>query len=324
MQCTNHLKQLGLGVHNFHDTRGGLPPAVICPYRMSIFPILFPYIEQQQLYNIIASTVDDFDNGTLTKAVTADRWWGKDFSDANPGKGLTDGERLAFGSVPFFYCPTRRRPPAYLGNESPSAAAQSGSGEQIAMYWQGPQIDYAFVVTAAAYDNLTDSVWYQWATHDADRGIARQRGPFRQSLSDYPNDPVKNWEPRDTFAWLADGTSNQLMLGEKYFNFNDVGDSKLGICDWIGDDCTYLSAGQNGASVTSAARTFDFGSVGTIGIALPVHTWNAAHHFGATHAEVCNFLIGDGSVRGISATTSQEILYALGCINDGVTVALPQ
>ncbi|MDR2757589.1 MAG: DUF1559 domain-containing protein, partial [Planctomycetaceae bacterium] len=24
--CTNHLKQMGIAVHNFHDTRNGLPP----------------------------------------------------------------------------------------------------------------------------------------------------------------------------------------------------------------------------------------------------------------------------------------------------------
>ncbi|MDR0338352.1 MAG: DUF1559 domain-containing protein, partial [Planctomycetaceae bacterium] len=29
MQCSNHMKQVGLAVHNFHDTRQGLPPGGI-------------------------------------------------------------------------------------------------------------------------------------------------------------------------------------------------------------------------------------------------------------------------------------------------------
>ncbi|MDR0336029.1 MAG: DUF1559 domain-containing protein, partial [Planctomycetaceae bacterium] len=29
MQCTNHLKQIGVGVHNFHDTNQGLPPLYV-------------------------------------------------------------------------------------------------------------------------------------------------------------------------------------------------------------------------------------------------------------------------------------------------------
>jgi prepilin-type N-terminal cleavage/methylation domain-containing protein len=61
VQCNNNLKQLGLAVHNFNDTYGKLPPAV-APYGTnpspsggpgSIFFFLLPYIEQQNVYNIM-------------------------------------------------------------------------------------------------------------------------------------------------------------------------------------------------------------------------------------------------------------------------------
>ncbi len=50
-QCTNNLKQIGLGMHNYHDQLGTLPPGVkgCCWGTWLIF--LLPYIEQQPLYN---------------------------------------------------------------------------------------------------------------------------------------------------------------------------------------------------------------------------------------------------------------------------------
>jgi prepilin-type N-terminal cleavage/methylation domain-containing protein/prepilin-type processing-associated H-X9-DG protein len=61
MKCTNNLKQLGLAMHNYHDTNNKFPPAYINkgPYGTSGFsfthgwsPFLLPYIEQQALYNL--------------------------------------------------------------------------------------------------------------------------------------------------------------------------------------------------------------------------------------------------------------------------------
>ena len=57
MQCSNHLKQLALAAHNFHDTRGAFPPGVeqlafpTAPrFRgISLFARLLPYLEQGNL-----------------------------------------------------------------------------------------------------------------------------------------------------------------------------------------------------------------------------------------------------------------------------------
>ncbi|MDR1141979.1 MAG: DUF1559 domain-containing protein [Planctomycetaceae bacterium] len=45
--------------------------------------------------------------------------------------------------------------------------------------------------------------------------------------------------------------------------------------------------------------------------------------FGSPHPGICNFALGDGSVRGIINTVSVDILVALTDVSDGKAVSLP-
>jgi prepilin-type N-terminal cleavage/methylation domain-containing protein/prepilin-type processing-associated H-X9-DG protein len=73
MSCTNNLKQIGLGLHNYHDANGGFPPGYIdgntnqnLTPDMDVGPgwswasFLLPYVEQTNVYNQI-----DFSQGVL-------------------------------------------------------------------------------------------------------------------------------------------------------------------------------------------------------------------------------------------------------------------
>ncbi len=76
MQCTNNLKQLGIALHNYHDSLGRLPfGAIVAPtdnhwvrnglpgehYRYSVLAMLSPYLEQSNLYNAVNFSFPVFD-----------------------------------------------------------------------------------------------------------------------------------------------------------------------------------------------------------------------------------------------------------------------
>jgi len=74
MQCTNNLKQMGLALHNFHDTNKIFPPArdelVTSPvtgtnaWTASWMTFILPYIEQQALFQTYRFDKDWADSAT--------------------------------------------------------------------------------------------------------------------------------------------------------------------------------------------------------------------------------------------------------------------
>jgi prepilin-type N-terminal cleavage/methylation domain-containing protein/prepilin-type processing-associated H-X9-DG protein len=60
IKCSNNLKQIGLGLHNYHTTHGTFPPGTINPYgpdgtyeldRRTWMQEILPYVEQQAVYD---------------------------------------------------------------------------------------------------------------------------------------------------------------------------------------------------------------------------------------------------------------------------------
>ena len=70
MQCTNNLKQIGLALQNYHDTNGVFPPNCTgdghedhpSPWgAVSFYVALYPFMEQNALYNSVTSRgIDGF------------------------------------------------------------------------------------------------------------------------------------------------------------------------------------------------------------------------------------------------------------------------
>ncbi len=58
-QCTNHMKQIGLAVHNYHDTFKSVPSGFVVRGNQPAFgwgTLILPFIEQQPLFDQLAPT----------------------------------------------------------------------------------------------------------------------------------------------------------------------------------------------------------------------------------------------------------------------------
>ncbi|MDR1054191.1 MAG: DUF1559 domain-containing protein, partial [Planctomycetaceae bacterium] len=234
VQCQNHLKQIGLAIHSFNDAQGGLPPAIVYS-RYAVFQMLiYPYIEQQPLYDL-CETTGVLKLGT-THVIPNITWF----------KGLSDEQRNAFASVSIYRCPSS------LGSKK-MKYDPSGSSNLM-----GPLTDYALLVTKT---NDCPIFWYcynhDWtATHPDGGGNGHTQyyttAPLRcafvlpHNASEYPT--ITQWKPRDKIVHWQDGTTNTLVMAEKHIpawsvaSMTDVG---LG---WCGS--YFLPANNNATSKT--------------------------------------------------------------------------
>lgn len=323
MQCQNHLKQMGIAVHNFHSAQSGLPPLYLEAARAGTFCFLFSYSEQKSLWDLM---LDAYDN-TVDKGLNVNvsgNWW---------QSTLNDDQRDAFGSVPWMKCPSRR------------------GGIQITggSFQPGPAGDYAVLVyltdmppqtgkTTSA--EVTDDAnrkgrWWIYLTRsslfeDEESKTMNYRGPWRPAgLVDGDRN---KWSPGNSFASWVDGLSNQIIIGEKHLPPRTIGrcefDADEGDKTYIAD-CSYLCTDTNRwGSMARVVRKYD---------AMPgllAKTPNDENEgtkigpndrygFGSCHPGVCQFLLGDGSVRPFPVTVTNDLLYMLSDIQDGGTVMLP-
>jgi hypothetical protein len=68
-QCSNQLKQVGIAVHNLHNTLDGIVPTCIVDKRPTCHVLLFPYLEQTAMYDVFSSKrnklADELDKDSL-------------------------------------------------------------------------------------------------------------------------------------------------------------------------------------------------------------------------------------------------------------------
>jgi prepilin-type N-terminal cleavage/methylation domain-containing protein len=328
MKCTNNLKQLALSIHNFNDTHGRFPSAgwwVWCNAIPSAKPT---YINSQEWgqngcivpYTANGSQVNSFSNGPLQGNDPTGTPW-----SAPPQQGAgwpfqilpyieqQSVQNLQAGMVrnmgmPVFVCPTRRGLVTFRSNVNNNG----GRPLDYASPYFGP------VVSDPATSFNTEATFF---------GIILPSEPVAAGRPYSRDNPVR-------IAQITDGTSNTLLLGEKWLR-----PSRYLIGDWMDDhnfassrDPDILRIGDR-SPVPDTNKNPVTGAAVNDGQNNPCCDWyrdpptqspspRVASYFGGAHPGIMNGVMADGSVRPINFNVPQQVFSNICNKQDGNSVTL--
>jgi prepilin-type processing-associated H-X9-DG protein len=185
--CINNLKQLGLAIHNYHDTFAQLPPARLGRDSYASWPILVaPYLEAQNLANLWDTTkIYQQQENPLARTTT----------------------------LKVFFCPTRRGPMTSPVGENGDDGAD-GNG-----HLEGACGDYACCDGTGWERNTTKAQGALIAPYVlATDPPSTQQGDFNP----WPN-RILTFRSETNFEAISDGLSNTLLIGEKHVRHGGLG-----------------------------------------------------------------------------------------------------
>jgi prepilin-type N-terminal cleavage/methylation domain-containing protein/prepilin-type processing-associated H-X9-DG protein len=309
MQCQNNLKQIALGVQNYHDANNQFPPTFYGGYantppaggykstsmNWSFLAKILPYIEQDNLYK--ASRIADGDNGYPLPPANGTNQQEYEVPDGVPGTIKFAGENNTGQVIKTYLCPSD--PGASQGNYRDTTPYMRGNGR--------PNGTLAGITNYFGCGGSMNP-WQSPYTNPGTEGPSPDLPPGHG----WNNDPWRNGDgiffsssfrkPRK-MASILDGTTNTVMLGEDVAGRNvDIG------YNWVHSVCEYrlmncpLNYRQPDGKFWN--RWFDLG-------------------FYSYHPTGANFAMVDGSVRFLSESTALGVIRGLGTIQGGEVVQLP-
>jgi prepilin-type N-terminal cleavage/methylation domain-containing protein/prepilin-type processing-associated H-X9-DG protein len=293
-QCQNNLKQLGLGMHNCHDTMGHFPSSgwgwlwVGDPDRGQgrkqpggwTFNVL-PFIEQDNFFKLGAG-----------QAIPTP-------------KHDTNAQKVKM-PIKTFYCPARRGPLAFpntnnfpyqnvtgIVNEFAKTdyAVCGGSNNNSAELFGGP----------ATYADGDNDTWWNSAS------------PQNQASNTTRFNGICYLRSQVRIVDISKGSSNQILIGEKvvatdrYELSTDPGDN----------ECAYTGMNNDVQRTTFAPPLRD-----TRWNLLTQSPLSSTFRFGSAHSSGANVVLGDGSVRMISFSIAQNVFRPMGNIKDNAVINL--
>lgn len=285
-QCRNNLKQLGLALHNYHDTHGVLPYSgigytwtsanTLLPTGFQQNPIglnhnglvmLLPHLDQAPLYSQF----------NFSGAMTLYSGHSPAMTGTFAGSPLTNGNAAVVGAyLAAFACPSDNGNPLHSATSFHYGVGTGYTGP-------APQ--------KTSYDFSTSS---SYVTRAWQTDAANTRYMFGEGS-------------KTKFSAISDGTSNTVAMSEGTYEVYNGTRSAWTYRGWV-------QVGHNIAA-TNINRWFYTSSVTPIPGRLGSWSWTGSLHTGGMHV-----LMGDGAVRFVNENTDFTVLDRLAKIADNLSV----
>jgi prepilin-type N-terminal cleavage/methylation domain-containing protein/prepilin-type processing-associated H-X9-DG protein len=300
MKCSNNLKQIGLAVHNYHDTNQFFPPSYIRQDWATWAVLMLPYIEQDNIYRLWDVQLRYYDQ---------------------PNRGDSNLDPTP-RNVPIYFCPSRRSMTVGFSIDNGGTDKDVPSANTALSHRPGGLGDYAAChgTDVATLDgNGALSIGIPMSAVQPD-------GTPWTNLSQMYLSPlgtrITAWRSQTDFAAITDGTSNTLLIGEKYVR---------PAMRWGKNEDRSIYNGQ-------FARVFRRAAGAPTVVANPPaspfplvtdtrDSWTGTtpiretfQRFGSWHPGVCQFVFCDGSVRAVKNTVDNTTLGRLAERADGQVI----
>lgn len=314
MQCSNNLKQIGLGLNNYLDAFGSTPPhgAEVAfgpgsvPYYggYSSYVFLLPFLDAEAVYEAInfASPGQPF-NGVGRFNTTAALSVLNVFtcpSDSNVGSNdnwSTTGPVWECSYVANNGWP---RQSTGFGNRSAPAGAWPKPNGMLSMIYSAEVGQQAAYYSAATQGDFTVTVSVKSVRDGMSKTAAYSERPIASAgFSDVDDRLNRYWDPGYTAtATLAEMSQSCMTFPRNNFN------SQMG-ASWMFGLWTTANTYQH--LLTPNQRHCLFGNAAEFR-----HAMNVAYTAGSYHPGGAHVLMGDGSVNFVSSSIDQTIWWAMG------------
>ncbi len=241
-QCANHLKQIGLSIHNYYSARKSLPPAYLTGAGHATWSVLiFPFLEQTNLHQISNISYSYYNSTNLPDSVIQTQ-------------------------IPDYLCPSHRG----VGGLSVSGDTRSGITRK------GALSDYA----GCMGDGTVNPIWLDSANgvfRPALNCPSSSNCTWTGTISGTdPTWTYSGWTHSRQFRVISDGLSKTIMIGEKHIFQGHVGEVAYGDGCYMNDDNPFSASNLAGVAYPVASSTTD----PAIGDSDRKYTYGSSHSGG--------------------------------------------